>query len=832
MGKILTYGFTLFLMLAMEVAAGEPVVIDLEMKDRSWFTDRTATAVVVFPDIVDQFEELPDGNADCHILDIEISETPDADTKAAAVIRFLPGRTGLVTVPAIDFTAGDKVFRTRPEQIIVGEPVSSPKMSLSFTPLKEKVYVGEPLRINLVWKSELEAGALRDLRWFPAFFSNPDIEVVVPRNTAPETEHVGLPLGGRRVIGTRTLAGDRELGMVEIPVYIRFKTPGVHTLDEMRLECAKLQDGGTDFARYAAYFNNGLFEPVDLGSVYERIYATAPAKDIEVLPLPGEGRQADFSNLFDPLSLEVSVSPRKVKVGELLDLEIKLSGPAPHGMLELPALSRQRGLRGRFLVDDAGGRLWHEQGTIFRYRLRALTTSVQALPGMSFQVFNPESGTYRSLETTAIPLEVSSENGADFIPLSAYQGAVAPLTSQPDGIWHNQRANFMNDVLNQLFTLAQKGFPVLLLVGPVAFLLLLPWVRERRRRALDPAYGARVKAYAEMKKLPAGDAEKWSAFLRFMAASFGAEDRTWTVGDSQRALRKIGASEEEIGELGAMHAAADARDFSTGNPDARFSGLDHLATRVMRLISKSAMLWLLAALLFIAPRVQADEWDEAQVAFDHALEAPAGSPASQIAYEEAGLKFQAAAEAGLHPGEAWQNAGNSWFEAGAIGRAIFAYLKAKEYRPFDPSLTESLAVARGLVATDVPVKRAFWQKIPTAWLMSAIVCVNLFFWAALLLKARFRERRSSAVMVIASGVLLLILGSLYLANLLTSKPVGVIIVEAVEARKGPGYAYAAAFNEALGDGLEFSVVEQRGEWVRIQLADERQCWVPASQISQ
>ena len=60
---------------------------------------------------------------------------------------------------------------------------------------------------------------------------------------------------------------------------------------------------------------------------------------------------------------------------------------------------------------------------------------------------------------------------------------------------------------------------------------------------------------------------------------------------------------------------------------------------------------------------------------------------------------------------------------------------------------------------------------------------------------------------------------------------GVIITDSVEARKGPAYAYAPAFVQALHDGLEFKLIEERGTWIQIELTDGRRCWIPKNQAS-
>ena len=99
------------------------------------------------------------------------------------------------------------------------------------------------------------------------------------------------------------------------------------------------------------------------------------------------------------------MTPEALKVGELMQAELRVFADAPHGMIELPRLSRQRGLRGRFLVDDDLGRTWRTDGTTFRCRLRALTTGVEAFPSLQIQTFDPEVGAYVMIATEPVVLE-------------------------------------------------------------------------------------------------------------------------------------------------------------------------------------------------------------------------------------------------------------------------------------------------------------------------------------------------------------------------------------------------------------------------------------------
>ncbi|MGJ8635021.1 MAG: hypothetical protein ACSHX7_13975, partial [Luteolibacter sp.] len=389
----LPYLFYLFFATPLLAEDTEPLVlpektVETTLIDQSLFTDRTAQATVSFDTIVDQPDDWPTDSADISILDVEV--TGEADT-STALIRFIPRKTGIATLPSIRFQNETTAFQTTPIQFLVGKPKRSEEMSLTLKPAKLRVYINEPLKIDLAWSSSLPAPSLGALRLNPPFFNQESTEVVVPRNTYDETTHLGLPIGGRRVIATRTINSEHpeQLGTVKLPIFVRFTEPGTHIIDPVKLEISKLTKPAASFANYAAYFNNALFEPIDPSERHERLFTTTPPIEIEVLQLPGENQSPDFSNLFAPTTAEVSISPQETEIGQLMNLEVKVTSHAPHGMISLPPLSQQPGLRGRFLVDDEPQLLWHENGTTFRTRLRALSTSVKALPALSFQLFDP-----------------------------------------------------------------------------------------------------------------------------------------------------------------------------------------------------------------------------------------------------------------------------------------------------------------------------------------------------------------------------------------------------------------------------------------------------------
>ncbi|MFT5826737.1 MAG: tetratricopeptide (TPR) repeat protein, partial [Yoonia sp.] len=734
----------------VDAAEFESVSVPVEMVNQSWFTDRTGTAVIHFLESVEAPEALPSGVKGLSLIDVEVRDTPDSKSgKAAAIVRFVLRDTGVVTFPMLEFCSETKCYQTIPQQIMVGQAVRSDAMSVTLAPAKSQVYVGEPLRVDLVWQCDLEAGRLQALNYYPIFFSDPDVKIVIPRSTEPEGQQVGLPIGGRRVIAKRSLMDGypKALGTVELPLFLRLSKPGTYTLPSTRLECAYLKQASRNFGQYAAHFNNSLFEPEESDARYERFYVETAPITIEVLPLPEEGRLSNFSGLFEPVRVEVAVTPEVLQVGDLMQVELKVLTDAPHGMIELPRLSQQRGLRGRFLVDDDLGRVWREDGTTFRCGLRALTTGVAAFPSLQIQTFDAEAGAYVMRSTEPIDLTVEPNEGQGFIDLKSYKGAGVTLSKKSEGIWHNREANGMSDLINKCVVYLASWFWLWLLFGAGGFLLILPVVRERRRRSLDAKYRARAEAYEAFQKVAENDPGKWPAFVRFLAVSFGAEGKAWTVRDSTDALQAIGVSDEDVETVVALHVATDAQDYSVQHPAAQVSELNAVGKRVLGLLGKVALL-LLLVLGHLPQSAQASDWTEAEDLFEQALAAQAGSDVAAALYAESALKFQAVAEAGERPGIAWYNAGNAWFETGALGRSIAAYREAQIYRPFDTDVVGNLAAARALSLNDIPDASTWWWQWPTLWLKALLLVLILLLGVSVLAHLRYRGRVQMVVCVL------------------------------------------------------------------------------------
>ena len=140
---------------------------------------------------------------------------------------------------------------------------------------------------------------------------------------------------------------------------------------------------------------------------------------------------------------------------------------------------------------------------------------------------------------------------------------------------------------------------------------------------------------------------------------------------------------------------------------------------------------IVGAVLIVAPG--AFSADRAEALFQDGVRAyEAGN------YTGAGELFEEAAASGVVNGKLYYNAGNAWFKAGELGRAVLWYKRAERLMPADPDLAYNLGRAEAQVrdSRDAPgyAKMAlgrwmgFWPPGLAAWLA---VGFNLLFWGLL-----------------------------------------------------------------------------------------------------
>ena len=231
---------------------------------------------------------------------------------------------------------------------------------------------------------------------------------------------------------------------------------------------------------------------------------------------------------------------------------------------------------------------------------------------------------------------------------------------------------------------------------------------------------------------------------------------------------------------------------------------------------------------------------EATAAFERARSLEkTDPPAAAEAFRQAAAKFQALIDSGVRNGRLYYNLGNTELQRGRIGAAILNYRRAERFIPGDGRLMENLRFARSLCATQIPQRGrselletlCFWHygtSIRTRFAVGLIGYAG--FWAVLIARMFVRRFRLGAV----AGALAVIWVALGASVLIQSRvedrrPAGVVTSADVVVRKGNGESYDPQFQQPLQEGVEFTVIESRGDWMHIELTDGKTGWVRSNQ---
>lgn len=204
-------------------------------------------------------------------------------------------------------------------------------------------------------------------------------------------------------------------------------------------------------------------------------------------------------------------------------------------------------------------------------------------------------------------------------------------------------------------------------------------------------------------------------------------------------------------------------------------------------------------------------------------------------YRRAHDGFQAVVDAGIDNGQLYYNLGNTHLRLGEIGLAIADYRRAERLIPGDQRLRANLRFARSLTRDHIEpsgkqtILRTvfFWRYLwPPRTRKTAAMAAYGLFWLFLVFRTLFPRLRIRypALVCLLLWMILSVSVALDLPSQRGSAE-GVLVKDDIVVRKGNGEGYDPQFRQSLHEGVEFTVIEQRGGWLRIGLADGNQGWV-------
>ncbi len=231
--------------------------------------------------------------------------------------------------------------------------------------------------------------------------------------------------------------------------------------------------------------------------------------------------------------------------------------------------------------------------------------------------------------------------------------------------------------------------------------------------------------------------------------------------------------------------------------------------------------------------------DEARQGYDSGVAALRTDPvhAAEL-FADSARRFEQLVADGVVNGQLQYNLGNAYLQMGELGRAILHYRAAEQVIPRDPKLRHNLKYARSLTESRIAVsgeralRRALlgWHR-NTSISARFVVFVTAYTLCWVLLTLNLLSSRAwwrwpavaAAVVWIALGV------SVATDTFGAGDPrEGVVLVDDVVVRKGNSEGFEPQFQQALHQGVEFRVIEQRPGWLSIELPDGKTGWIRAA----
>lgn len=213
-------------------------------------------------------------------------------------------------------------------------------------------------------------------------------------------------------------------------------------------------------------------------------------------------------------------------------------------------------------------------------------------------------------------------------------------------------------------------------------------------------------------------------------------------------------------------------------------------------------------------------------------------------FAEAAQLYEQLSSQGVADSTLYYNLGNAYYKQGDLGRAILNYTRAARLAPRDSDVQANLTLARSRVvdkySSGAESLTATLVNLTAGWLtLNELAGLALLLWWLVCLLLLLARRLVSQNHFLWLRPVTWIIGLLWLGTLATlgatlyqtgSHPPAIVVAEEVKVASGPGERYVTEFT--LHAGAEVSLLEQRGDWVRIALpGDQLQGWAPQQTVA-
>ncbi|TWU24409.1 Tetratricopeptide repeat protein [Novipirellula galeiformis] len=618
------------------------------------------------------------------------------------------------------------------------------------------------------------------------------------------------------------------------------------------------------------------------------VIAQAEVAPIEIKSIPTQGRPANYRGAVGKYEIFTQASPKKVKAGDPVTLNIAIRGDGPMDLVQPPPLSEQASLVKDFKVaDEALAGLVDGKQKLFTTTIRPLSESVREIPPITFSFFDPSEERFVTVQSEPIAVSVTPADTLSFDNIVANS---APSQADPNQTNANLDSLNGSPQVYPVDELLVSQTPAAMLskfvwtgiaLPPLAFAFTLLLARRGvfiagLRRWLMP-----MKQFEKQCNVAAAPTDLSETMRQFLMAHWKLEDADESRlvghlrrrGDGELAVRLESwfdrCRQAEHGIL-----LSEAGSNAPANLDNLKTEASQLAALCLKRRSKGAAESLRSATrrskvamrvmggfgiltLGLSQPIHATEQSklnleqqreilqEAETIYDRGLTELRSDPDQAVRdFTLAATKYQAVVDAGIERSKLYYNLGHSYRRSGSMGLAVASYRRAILLDPDNPALLIALRDAQREFASANSAaemqfnRRTLTQQIvallfswvPRYWVLWSAILAWGVAWVIIARGALARHPTgwSSAIACMLLAVALG--GSVWAHEWSLRDPEAAIVVVADAGLRSVDDERVAIEGPSLRETSEVIVRKRRGDWVKVTTPDHRTGWLRRTDI--
>ena len=359
----------------------------------------------------------------------------------SVILNYLitPRRAGTFEIPPLKFKVDGKDVETEAIRISATKSETGDLLFVELEGKKEKVFVGQPLEMVL----RIYIKPYRD-QDHELTLSEGDMWNMISDQTAwgsfqkriEEMANSRQRPGGKEVLHDNGQGEERAYYMYEITAKVYPTKAGKISGDDLQIVVNYPTALGRSRDPFDRFFEDSPFGGGFMSSPFSKRLSVASSRPVvagatvdatEVIPVPTEGRPADYRGAVGQYNIVTQASPVNVHAGDSITLNLGIVGTGPMELVQAPPLSELPELKEFKVSNQPLAGYVKDDSKVFSTTIRPRQAGITEIPAIPFSFFNPETEQFETVRSSPIKITVEK---ADSLALDSIVGAKSTNSKQ------------------------------------------------------------------------------------------------------------------------------------------------------------------------------------------------------------------------------------------------------------------------------------------------------------------------------------------------------------------------------------------------------------------